>query len=143
MAFAGTCSVPDNQGIIYTCSPYKQHAHARTHRIEGAPVNKRSTILTAIAVACISVLAVAPAAFADGGASEGNTQLGLFLGILIVVASGIIMSFTNRHFKKKGQSNQRKGSSKKKSSGGNGGAKNKDKKRSNKKAAQSRAKNRK
>lgn len=106
-------------------------------------MNKRSTILTAIAVACISVLAVAPAAFADGGASEGNTQLGLFLGILIVVASGVIMSFTNRHFKKKSQSNQRKNSSKKKSSGGNGGAKNKDKKRSNKKAAQSRAKNRK
>jgi len=143
MAFAGACSAPDNQGIIYTCSPYKQHAHARTHRIEGAPVNKRSTILTAIALASVSALAATPAAFADGGASEGNTQLGLFLGILIVVASGIIMSFTNRHFKKKSQSNQRKNSSKKKSSGSNGGAKNKDKKRSNKKAAQSRAKNRK
>lgn len=106
-------------------------------------MNKRSTILTAIALAGVSALAATPAAFADGGASEGNTQLGLFLGILIVVASGIIMSFTNRHFKKKSQSNQRKNSSKKKSSGGNGGAKNKDKKRSNKKAAQSRAKNRK
>lgn len=106
-------------------------------------MNKRSTILTAIAVACVSILAVAPAAFADGGASEGNTQLGLFLGILIVIASGIIMSLTNRHFKKKSQSNQRKGSSKKKSSGGNGGSKNKDKKRNNKKASQSRAKNRK
>ena len=106
-------------------------------------MNKRSTILTAIALASVSALAATPAAFADGGTSEGNTQLGLFLGILIVVASGIIMSFTNRHFKKKSQSNQRKNSSKKKSSGGNGGAKNKDKKRSNKKAAQSRAKNRK
>ncbi len=106
-------------------------------------MNKRSTILTAIALASVSALAATPAAFADGGASEGNTQLGLFLGILIVVASGIIMSFTNRHFKKKSQSNQRKNSSKKKSSGSNGGAKNKDKKRSNKKAAQSRTKNRK
>lgn len=108
-------------------------------------MNKRSTILTAIAVACISVLTVAPAAFADGGASEGNTQLGLFLGVLIVIASGIIMSFTNRHFKKKSQANQRKNSSKKKSSNGksNSNASGKDKKRNNKKAAQSRAKNRK
>ncbi|MGI6535081.1 MAG: hypothetical protein ACOX12_01475 [Eggerthellaceae bacterium] len=107
-------------------------------------MNKRSTLRSTLALAGISVLAVAPAAFADGGASEGNTQLGLFLGILIVVASGIIMSLTNRHFKKKSQANQRKDSSKKKSSGSKGGGtKSKDKKRTNKKAAQSRAKNRK
>lgn len=107
-------------------------------------MNKRSTILTAIAVACVSVLAVAPVAFADGSSSEGNTQLGLFLGILIVIASGIIMSLTNRHFKKKSQANQRKNSSKKESnSSKSGGAKNRDKKRNSKKAAQSRAKNRK
>lgn len=107
-------------------------------------MNKRSTIRFALVLAGISVLAVAPAAFADGGASEGSTQLGLFLGVLIVVASGIIMSLTNRHFKKKSQANQRKGSSKKKSGSGKGSStKSKDKKRTNKKAAQSRAKNRK
>lgn len=93
-----------------------------------------SLILTMI---CLSVLCCSPLAYADG--SSSNNHLGLFIGILIVCASGIIMSLTNRHFKKKRETKQKKNSARKRPATS---GKNSNKKRNAKKSAQSRAKNR-
>jgi hypothetical protein len=67
-----------------------------------------------------------------------NSQLGLTIGIIIIVVSGIVAQMTSRHFRNKEHRNSRNSSKRRNSSSAN-----KAKKRSNKNAAKARAKNRK
>lgn len=66
----------------------------------------RKRLVYIVTFTIISMLVLAPAAFADEG--DSKNALGLFIGICIIAASGIVMRFTSRYFGRKRQANARK-----------------------------------